>query len=102
MKIIGSIVEEQGVIFAIVLVKHYVTQNIVEADKARVAYQIYFPNMPIVLASQDSQGRFFYLGRKDIVDLLANIDPSRIPCKEYEDLHTEFKTFDDYDQKTSR
>ena len=86
MKIIGSIVEEQGVTFAIVLVKQWVTQTPAEADKEREALQVYFPNMPIVLASQDFQGRFSYQGRKDIVDLLANISPIQIPWKDYQTI----------------
>ena len=84
MKIIGSIVEEQGITFAIVLVKDWATQTQVESDKAREAFQLYFPGMPLILASQDSKGLFSYQGRKDIVGFLANIDPSRIPWKDYE------------------
>lgn len=83
MRIKGSIVEEQGVTFAIVLVKHPATQTPSEAEKARAAFQGYFPGMPLILASQDSHGIFHYQGRKDIVDLLANIDPSQIPWKEW-------------------
>ena len=84
MRIIGSIVEEQSVTFAIVLVKRQVTQIPAEADTARAAFQVYFPGMPLVLASQDSQGVFEYQGRDDIVRLLAGIDPARIPWMTYE------------------
>jgi hypothetical protein len=42
-----------------------------------------FQGLPIVLASQDSRGVFEYQGRRDIVDFLASIDPSRIPWKHY-------------------
>lgn len=84
MKLIGSIVEEQGVTFAIVLVKDYATQTPAEAAKTREAFQVYFPGMPLILASQDHRGVFSYQGRDDIVRLLATIDPARIPWKEYE------------------
>ena len=81
MKIIGSIIEEQGITFAIVLVKHFVTQSQTEADREREGLRVFFPNMPIVLASQDSQGIFEYQGRKDIVELLSKIEPAQIPWR---------------------
>lgn len=58
----------------------YTDNNSVET---RNAFQGLFPGMPLILASQDSQGRFEYQGRKDIVEFLASIDASRIPWKRY-------------------
>lgn len=84
MKIVGSIVEEQGITFAIVLVKQWAEQTDAEAAKTREAFQAYFPGLPLILASQDSRGVFEYQGRKDIVGFLAGIDPSRIPWKDYQ------------------
>lgn len=83
MKLQGAVVKEQGVTFAIVVVKQSATQTSASADNARSAFQACFPGLPLVLASQDSRGRFTYQGRKDIVAFLARIDPSRIPWKEY-------------------
>ena len=84
MRIIGSVVQEQGVTFAIVLVKDWATQTPAESAKTRAGFQVYFPGLPLILASHDSQGRFAYQGRTDIVGLLAGIDPARIPWSEYE------------------
>lgn len=67
MKIIGSIVQEQGVTFAIVLVKQWAEQTDAEAKKSREVFQAYFPGLPLILAAQDSHGTFEYQGRADIV-----------------------------------
>lgn len=86
MTIHGAIVHEQGVTFAIVIVKEYVTSSSSEAASTRVAFQSRirdFRGIPLVLASQDSRGVFEYQGRRDIIDFLASIDASRIPWKEY-------------------
>lgn len=83
MKVQGAVVKEQGVTFAIVVVKGSATQTAHSANTARAAFQPLFPGLPLILASQDSSGRFTYQGRKDIVDFLVHIDPRRIPWKEY-------------------
>ncbi|WP_090312011.1 hypothetical protein [Pseudomonas linyingensis] len=83
MKIQGAVIKEQGVIFAVAVVKHHVTSSNLEADKARGSLQGYFPGLPLVLASQDSRGTFRYHGRTDLAKLLAALHPSQIPWKEY-------------------
>ena len=83
MKIHGAVVKEQGVTFAIVIVKPSAIQTAHSAAETRANFQGLFPGLPLVLASQDSRGRFEYQGRKDIVEFLASIDASRIPWKEY-------------------
>lgn len=83
MQLDGAVVKEQGVTFAIVIVKQSATQNSVSSNNARSAFQGFFPGMPLILASQDSSGRFTYQGRKDIVAFLARLDPGRIPWKKY-------------------
>ena len=79
----GSVVCEQGVSFAIVLVKPEAMDTENDAANTRAAARRCFPGLPIVLASQDSRGLFRYQGRTDLVDFLASIDASRIPWKEY-------------------
>ena len=83
MKIHGDVVEEQGVTFAIVVVKKSAMQTQAASERTRASMRSLFPRLPIVLASQDSRGTFEYQGRKDLVRFLASIDPSRIPWKEY-------------------
>lgn len=83
MKIQGAVIKEQGVTFAVAVVKHHVTSSNLEADKVRGSLQGYFPGLPLVLASQDSRGTFRYHGRTDLAKFLAALHPSQIPWKEY-------------------
>ena len=85
MKFTGAYIVEQSVSFAIVLVKSSVTAspNSEQTKEVMASFQPLFPNVPIVLASQNSRGAFTYVGRSDIVKFLADIDPSCIPWKEY-------------------
>ena len=83
MRINGAVVKEQGVTFAIVIVKPSAIQTSTAADEARTSFRPLFPGLPLVLAAQDSRGRFEYQGRNDLVRFLASIDPRRIPWKEY-------------------
>lgn len=83
MKLQGAVVKEQGVTFAVVIVKQFVIQSQIEFQKAAVAFSNYFPGMPVILMAQDSRGIPTYQGRKDIVEFLANIQVSQIPWKEY-------------------
>lgn len=83
MTINGAIVREQGVTFAIVLVKQHAMQTDYEANKTREAFQDLFPGMPLILASQDLHGEFQYQGRPDIVRFLASIEADRIPWMRY-------------------
>ena len=85
MQIDGAIVKEQGITFAIVVVKSHVIQTQSSADDARRGFATIadFTGLPIILAAQDGRGIFTYQGRPDIVKFLANIDASRIPWKHY-------------------
>jgi hypothetical protein len=83
MKLHGAVIKEQGVVFAVVVVKHHIVQSVSEAAKAAAQFRFLFPGLPIVLAGQDSRGRFQYRGRQDLIAFLASIDPSQIPWKEY-------------------
>jgi hypothetical protein len=83
MKIEGAVIKEQGVTFAIVVVKQYVIQSRTESEEAARGFAFYFPGIPIILMAQDSRGIPTYWGRKDIVNFLANLHVSQIPWKEY-------------------
>ena len=83
MTLEGAIVKEQGVTFAIVIVKPYILQSNFESNKAIESFSLYFPNMPIILMAQDYKGRPTYYGRKDIVKFLTNVPLSCIPWKKF-------------------
>ncbi|HYE67330.1 MAG TPA: hypothetical protein VEA58_01890 [Anaerovoracaceae bacterium] len=79
----GAIVKEQGVTFAIVIVKKSVIDNHSEANRAIIGFQPYFPGLPVVLMGQDHRGVPTYFGRKDIAKFLASVPLQAIPWKEY-------------------
>jgi hypothetical protein len=83
MQFEGALVKEQGVTFAIVVVKATVLNSPTEINQARTAFQSCFPHVPIVLMAQDSHGVPTYQGRTDIVHFLSRVHPSRIPWKRY-------------------
>lgn len=78
----GALIKEQGVTFAIVVVKPYVLTSH-EKEAVRQSFMRYFGNVPIILMAQNTKGIPTYDGRKDIVQFLAKIHPSRIPWKHY-------------------
>ena len=83
MQFEGAVVKEQGITFAIVVVKRYILNSNTETNNTRSAFQSYFPRLPIILMSQDQGGTPTYQGRKDIVQFLSHISSSRIPWKKY-------------------
>ncbi|MCM1494532.1 MAG: hypothetical protein NC089_01875 [Bacteroides sp.] len=78
----GAKIREQGVTFAIVVVKPYVLTS-PSKENVRRGFIPFFGNIPIILMAQNSRGIPTYDGRRDIVHFLANINPSRIPWKHY-------------------
>ena len=83
MKIQGAVIKEQGVTFAIVIVKKRVIDNRHEADRAILEFQSIFPGMPVILMAQDARGVPKYYGRSDISRFMANVPLESIPWKEY-------------------
>ncbi len=83
MKFQGAVVKEQGVTFAIVIVKKHVLDSYSDGSKTIDSFGTVFPGIPIVLTAQDSRGTPHYLGRTDIVRFQANVPLSAIPWKEY-------------------
>ncbi len=83
MKLQGAVIKEQGVTFAIVVVKERVLLSESEKEAAIKSYAPLFPGMPLVLMAQDSQGIPRYFGRKDIVRFLARLQMSQIPWQTY-------------------
>lgn len=83
MKLQGAVIIEQGVTFAIIVVKQSVTNYTSKIIRTRQQLQPFFPNMPIILMSQDSSGTPHYYGRRDIVEFLKTVRLDQIPWKEY-------------------
>lgn len=83
MKIQGAVIKEQGVTFAIVIVKMHVLNSQFQREETTRSLSFLFPGMPIILMAQDSRGIPKYFGRRDIIKFLANLHISQIPWKEY-------------------
>ena len=79
----GAVIREQGVTFAVVIVKKHVIDSSAEAGRAIAAFQPVFPGLPVVLMAQDYQGTPTYYGRQDIARFLASVPLEAIPWKEY-------------------
>jgi len=82
MQFDGAVIREQGITFAIAIVKEYVLNSPTDREVAFETFAMYF-GLPTVLMAQNSRGIPSYWGRRDIVDFLANVHPSRIPWSRY-------------------
>lgn len=78
----GALITEQGITFAIAIVKSHVL-NSPDRENIRYSFKSVFGNVPIILMAQDSRGTPTYQGRQDIVKFLSKLDPRRIPFKRY-------------------
>ena len=83
MTIHGAVIVEQGVTFAIVSVRPSVTRYTARLVQTRRELSQFFPNMPIILMSQDNNGTPHFYGRRDIVEFLKTIRLDQIPWKKY-------------------
>ena len=83
MQIDGAIIREQGLTFAIVVVKRHVLEVADRAYAATASFARHLRGMPIILMAQDASGRATYFGRRDIVRFLSGVSASRIPWKRY-------------------
>lgn len=79
----GAVIKEQGITFAVVVVKRDAVVNQFKVRDTMVSFSSCFPGMPVVLMCQDHRGVATYYGRPDIAKFLARISPSRIPWKRY-------------------
>ena len=75
----GSVITEQGVTFAVMLVQEYVVDSPTERDNT-LAWATRFFCVPTVLMTDR---RYRTWGRPDIVNFLTNVHPSRIPWRRY-------------------
>lgn len=83
MRFQGAVIREQGVTFAVVIVKQHVVNVSSEAQRVITSFQPCFPGLPVVLMAQDSTGTPTYFGRQDISRFMASVPLSAVPWKEY-------------------
>lgn len=83
MQFEGAVIREQGITFAVVVVKRHVVDNPTTANQAINSFRPAFPGLPVVLMGQDSHGRAKWFGRPDIARFLANTPLGAIPWRRY-------------------
>jgi len=83
MRFQGAVIREQGVTFAIVIVKAHVLNNRSTAARTIAQFAPRFPGVPVVLMAQDSRGTPSYYGRTDIVRFMSRVPLAAVPWKEY-------------------
>lgn len=83
MMLDAALVREQGVTFAVVVVKRHVLGS--ESSRRETASSLgsAFPGVPIILMTQDGRGRPTYWGRPDIVRFLARVPFQALPWRKY-------------------
>ncbi len=83
MQFEGALIKEQGVSFAIVVVKRHILDNAASANAAVRSFTPAFPGLPVVLMGQDGRGRATFFGRQDIARFLSRISLDRIPWQQF-------------------
>jgi len=84
MKFQGAKIKEQGVTFAVVIVKKYILDDGVKANEIIKSFESsVFPGIPVVLMAQDSRGRPTYYGKKDISRFMSHVSIRAVPWGEY-------------------
>jgi hypothetical protein len=83
MQFEGALVREQGVTFAIVIVKPHVLNSGQQAEEVADSFQPAFPGVPIVLMTQNGRGVPTYRGRRDLVNFLSRVPMRAIPWRRY-------------------
>jgi hypothetical protein len=80
----GAIVEEQGVTFAVAIVRAAVLSSPSQRDEAVVEFSAVFDGLPTILMAQDGQGRRTYYGRNDLVDFMASVPLEAVPWSRFD------------------
>lgn len=83
MVIEGAIITEQRQTFAVVCVKQSAVANQTTIQDSKMYYSRFFPNMPIILMTQNHKGVPTYYGRRDIAKFMASVPFNRIPWKKF-------------------
>ena len=83
MKVQGAVITEQGVTFAIAIVKPSVLSSASNRDQVVAQFGVIF-GIPVLLTAQDSSGTPSYYGRTDLANFMAEAPLEAVPWSEYE------------------
>lgn len=76
----GAIIREQGVEFAIIVVKRHVLSSTIEASRVGAELEARL-GLPVVLMAQSPRGRPTWYGRQDISKFMSGVPLSAVPWK---------------------
>lgn len=80
----GAVIREQGITFAVAIVKPHILRARNEAaDLINYLSRELFHGLPVVLMAQDARGTPTYYGRNDLARFLANVPLHTIPWRSY-------------------
>lgn len=77
----GAVIIEQGITFAVVIVRKEALNDTNFADEIIRSLEPTFGGVPVVLMVQDAQGTPSYYGRKDIAQFMSTVPLENIPWK---------------------
>ena len=80
-KMTAALVREQGVTFAVVMVKNHVLDNPTTADQLIQSASASLGCSLVVLMGESN--RKLRGNRRDVVNFVSRVHPSRLPWKEY-------------------
>jgi hypothetical protein len=83
MKVVGSVMTEQGITFAVVQVQAYKVETPQEAEETIQSYAPLFPRLPVVVMAIGKETGPTYWGRDDLANFMARTHPSSIEWRCY-------------------
>jgi hypothetical protein len=83
IEMMGALIKEQDVTFAVVIVKKPILDDKRSADTLIRTLEPAFGNIPVVLMAQDAGGKPSYYGRPDIARFLSTVPVGNITWKKY-------------------
>lgn len=79
----GAVLREQGVTFAIGVVRRGLLATPAERDQMLAYFQTFFGGIPVVLMEQNSRGLPTWYGRPDLTRFLQGVPVGAIPWQRY-------------------
>lgn len=79
----GAVIREQGVTFAIAVVRRGVLSAPAERNKTLAYFQSFFGGISVVLMEQDHNGVPTWYGRPDLTRFLQSVPVDTIPWQRY-------------------
>ena len=80
MEFQSVLIREQGVTFAVIVVKQFALRDVGRASELIAQFQLNL-GTPVVLMCQDTRGVPTYRGRRDLVNFLCHVPLANIPWR---------------------